>query len=210
MVPLRSGGYRPNAVERKVNDVNIATYNINTTGSVTLLANPAVGANFNDRIGRKITLRSLFLRGKLYIQNSAGTPPANQFSPSQLARCIIVYDCQPNGVALTLAELLVTADSTAQLNLDNRDRFKILWDKVWTLGPLQTDASSFIQAVDRANYPIKKYKKLNLDMIFNGGSTGTVADITTGALYMVWIGDLGVGTTDCVFRGTTRVRYSDH
>ena len=80
MVPLRTGGYRPNNVERKVNDIDTTQYQVNNTGSITLLANPAVGAGFNNRIGRKITLKSLFIRGWVSIQNAVAIQ-SSQVSP---------------------------------------------------------------------------------------------------------------------------------
>lgn len=209
MVPLRSGGYRPNNVERKVNDTGFVQYNVNTTGNFTLLANPAVGANFNERIGRKITLKSVFIRGLLTFQNAIEWN-ANQVSAAQLARFMLVWDTQPNGAIPAITDVLNTNEAASQLNLNNRDRFRILSDREWALGPFQTGAGTSMVAGDKCSVPFKKYKKLNLEMIFNGNSTGTIADINSGALYMLWIGSLPTGTTDLVFRGTTRVRYSDN
>nr|QXP07689.1 MAG: putative capsid protein [Arizlama virus] len=214
MVPLRTGGYRPNNVERKVNDLTVATYNVNSTGSVTLLALPTVGADFNNRIGRKITLKSVYIRGFGGTEwaLTSGAPGLTLSAPSQLHRMMIVFDLQPNGAAPAVTDILVTSSPSSQLNLNNRDRFKIICDKTWTVGPVtQSAALPAVHSGDPQQYVIKKYKKLNLEMIFNAGGAGTIADVNSGALYMVWVGSATSGTnTDGVATLSTRVRYSDN
>lgn len=205
MVPLRSYGYRPNRVERKVNDVAEATYQVNTTGSFTLLANPAVGADFNNRIGRKVLLKSAYIRGYVRTEESSGLGVVT--TGSQIARMIIFADLQPNGATPLVADLLTQATPTSHLNLNNRDRFKIYCDKEYAFDPAVLGAS-FVGLTNQIRL-VKKYKKINLEMIFST-STGAIADVTSGALYMFWIGSQASGTnTDINAVVSTRVRYSD-
>jgi len=200
----------PSAIEKKVNDLVTATYQVNTSGSFTLLANPTLGSDFNNRIGRKVLLKSLYVRGRI------GTEPAlsgvEAIVPAQQARMILFVDLQPNGAAPAVTDLLVEALPTSQLNLNNRDRFMILCDKQYCFDPyylVTSTATQTLASCNRQIYNIKKYKKLNQEMIFNGTNGGTIADITSGALYMFWIGNKAASATDANAVLSTRVRYVD-
>lgn len=209
MVPLRTGGYTPNRTERKVNDLNTATYQINTTGSITLLANPTLGSDFNNRIGRKIICKSVYIKG--YLGTQHGLQGNNVSAQPMQCRFILFCDLQPNGAVPAITDLLVEALPSSQLNLNNRDRFKIYKDKEWVFDPYvnittatQAQASTVRQV---ANF--KVYKKINLEVIYNATNGGTIADITSGALYMAWIGSTVSGNADGNAILSTRVRYID-
>lgn len=211
MAPSATRGYRPNTVERKVNDIPLTTFGINTTGSITPLCIPQLGSDMNNRIGRKIVMKSVYIRG--YVAQERAVAGVTGTSLPVLARMIILIDFQPNGAIPSITDILTQADPASQLNLNNRDRFKILVDKNWVLDPYflsNTSTSSFASACNQIKF-CKKYKKLNQEMIFNGASTGAVSDVNSGLLYMVWIGNnvLGVNS-DANFIGTTRVRYVDN
>lgn len=212
-VPLGSRGYRFNRVEKKVNDIAVANYNVNTTGTVTLLANPALGSDMNNRIGRKIQLRSVYIKGSIQVQQSqTGIVSAATTVGTQLCRMIILADLQPNGAAPAITDILNTASPASHLNLNFRDRFKIYCDKTWALGPFyfNTTATQSIGMVGSPQMiPIKKFKKINLESIYNATNGGTIADISTGALYMVWIGSTASGADDAIATLGTRVRYDD-
>lgn len=211
MVPLRTGGYHNNPVERKVNDIPVATYQVNTTGSITLLANPQLGSDFNNRIGRKIMLKSVYIRGYVVSEASANGP-AVAFNNAQQCRFILFCDMQPNGAAPAVTDLLNTANPASHLNLNNRDRFKIYSDKEFVLDPyfLVTTATQASAAMTNQVKTFKKFKKLNLEVIYNSTNGGTIADINSGALYMLWIGSQAAGTnTDANAVLSTRVRYLD-
>lgn len=209
--PMSTRGWRPFTTtnqELKVQDTAPATYQINTTGSITLLAIPITGADYNARIGRKIKLKSIYIRG-FGFQESVSTTIIS--TPNQ-CRFMLVYDLQPNGAAPSITDILNTADSTAQLNLNNRDRFRIISDRIFMLDALSynnTATQSAALGSGRSSFNLRHYQRLNLEMIFNGVNGGTVADIASGALYMVWIGSRNSGTIDGNFYGSARVRYSD-
>jgi hypothetical protein len=204
--PLQTFGYKPNTVEYKVADVNSPGIPINTTGFFTLLCNPTQGADFNNRIGRKIVLKSLYVRGQCGIEPALQQPTNLTAAPQQLVRMVIFIDYQPNGAVPTVADLLTQPSAVSQLNLNNRDRFKVITDKQWVIGPYFTSNTGALTA--NTGYAIKKFKTLNLEMIFNG-TLGTVADINSGALYMFWIGTIASGDSDSVAQISTRVRFAD-
>lgn len=209
MVPLRTGGYFPNRTEKKVNDVLTATYPVSTTGSFTLLANPSLGTDMNNRVGRKIVLKSFYIRGKIGTQQSVSL--AATTSISQLMRMIIFADLQPNGAAPAVTDLLVEAKPASHLNLNNRDRFVVYCDKQWINDPYVsvTTATQSQFGASRQAFTIKKYKKINLEVIFNATNGGTIADINSGALFMFFIGEQAAGSTDGDAVVATRVRYAD-
>jgi len=189
--------------ELKVADIASAAYVADTTGSVTLLAVPILGSDMTNRIGRKIRLKSVYLRGTLQRESYAvGDHPATN------CRLILVHDKQPNGAAPAITDILTASTSVAHLNLNNRDRFAILKDKIWSLDPfyLNQTANNQYSGMGRTVAPIKIFKKLDLEVIFNATNGGTIADINSGALLLVTIGSTADGGS---FTLSTRVRYVD-
>jgi len=215
MVPLASRGYRFNRRELKEQTTGATSYQVNTTGSFTLLACPVPGTDMDDRIGRKVLLKSFYIRGYVATEwaDTSCAVDANLSVQAQQCRMIVFFDLQPNGSAPAVTDLLTGASSVAMLNLNNRDRFKVLVDKQFVLGPVGIDVdANTVNAVAVAPQivGIKKYKDINQEMIFNAGSAGNIADVNSGALYMFWIGDQTAGTsTDARATLTTRVRFAD-
>lgn len=206
MAPPATRGYRPNTVEKKVQDLDTATYQVNTTGLFTLLSLPQLGSDFNQRIGRKVMHKSFYIKGRIQAENATGSPIS--VAPSQQCRMVIFCDQQPNGAAPAVTDLLVSATPASQLNLNNRDRFKIYCDKEYVFDP--SIVSAAVSTFNHTISLVKKYKRINLETIFST-STGSIADITSGALYMFWIGSSPAGSgTDANFIGSTRVRYTDN
>lgn len=211
MAPLASRGYRLNNVERKVADIAVTLYGVNTTGSFTLMAKPQLGSDMTDRIGRKIQLKSFYIRG--FVATEAALNAVVGVNPTMQARMIIFVDLQPNGAVPVVTDLLNTASPASHLNLSNRDRFKIYCDKTFVFDPYlySTTATQAYASASNQIFQIKKFKKINLEMVFNGTNGGTIADITSGALYMFWIGSVVSGAnTDMNASVGTRVRYSDN
>jgi len=211
MVPLASRGYRLNDTELKVYDISTATYAINTTGTIGNIFRPVNGSDFNNRIGRKTCLKTLQIRG--YIQNEVvSNITAATSTNGQLLRLIVLWDTQPNGAVPALTDVLTTAHPQAPLNLNNRDRFKVLRDKVWAMGPMLISAAA-TQSVAAWDTPqviaIKEFIKLpNLETIYNA-STGNVSDLSSGSLCFLWVGSEPNGSNHAEFVGTYRCRFQD-
>lgn len=202
------------STEKKFFDIASGTINISTTASINLLCIPQLGTDFTNRIGRKILIKSVYIRG--YVSTEAANSGfANSLSVgTQLVRMIILADMQPNGAAPAATDILNTADSASQLNANNRDRFKIIKDKTWCLGGTRTSiTANEVQAVaiSPQQFNLKWYKRLNMETIFNAGNAGTIADINSGALYLVFIGNRAAGTNgDSNAFISTRVRFLDN
>ena len=122
--------YVPNK-ERKYSDRAVSGYQVSDAGQFSLLHVPTLGSDFTNRIGRKTNPKSLYIRGKLEITKTASVATATV--GSTLNRLIILLDNQPNGAAPAVTDLLSSASPSSQLNPNNRDRFRIIKDKVYAL-----------------------------------------------------------------------------
>lgn len=212
----RQGAFRGTIVpgkkneELKVFDVAATTVQVNTTGAFTLLAIPVLGSDFNNRIGRKVVLKSVYVRGFVCTEAANGVTTTD--NGVQMARMILFEDKQPNGAVPVTADLLVGATPVSHLNMNNRDRFRVLADKQFVFDPYHvsnTATQSFASSCNQIK-GVKKFKKINIETIFNATNGGSIADINSGALYMFWIGSIAAGTnTDANAVVTTRVRYVD-
>jgi len=171
---------------------------------------PDLGSDFNDRIGRKTVLKSFYIRGRCQV-GAAANPGADNTSASQLCRLIVFVDNQPNGAAPAVTDLLKEALPSSQLNANNRDRFRIIKDKEYCFDPFfnVSTATQSRYGQGRTTAPIKLYKKINVETIFNGTNGGSIGDINTGALYMFWIGNNAVGATDSEAIVSVRCRFDD-
>lgn len=186
--------------EFKSIDENVAGINIDTTGALTLLNGCARGSDIDEREGREIMMKSIQMRGLINCNANAVN--------DQWARILIVYDRQTNGTVPTPADILNPASIPGMRNLENRKRFKILMDKTYTLNTNYTGAATVYDATNNHHF-IEYYRKLEHPVTFNSGSAGTVADISTGSLYMLTLGSVVAGTAACAISMCSRVRFQD-
>ena len=172
---LRTGGWRGvpgRRGELKYVDVPIQS-SFTDTGTVLLLNGIAPGTGASQRIGKKVLMKTIQFRCGIG-SNTAGT---NVFRG--IVRMLWVYDKQANATAPTVAQILESTTGSSFMNMDNRDRFLVLADREFAI-----DQSGGNQSVT-----FKLYKKVNLPVIFNAGTAGTVADITTGSVYLLLINE---------------------
>lgn len=173
------------------------------------------GSGFYNRIGRLVKLKSLHLHG--YFARTAGAVDG-----TPLVRVMVIYDGQPNGALPVISTLLQNVDqignagttefALADLNLDWRQRFKVLadWRVVLPGGPATTYESF---ALDSSQHKgvlnIERFIKLKgLTTQFKADNNPcSIADIASGALYIMTIGtDTGAGWS---FRASWRLRFDD-
>ena len=204
----------------------IDVINCASVGTVQPIFIPKLGADYNQRIGRKVNVRSIYLKWRAfprYIANPQGAVYiANSQWPETAARILLVKDTNPNGVLPTITDILqvdttsALVDPLSFINMNNRDRFTILMDKMHQFGSLSTayggaGQPAVIQnALGSTTWTGKKYKKCNHEVVFNGTSTGAIADIASGALYLVFIGSESVGSNRYSnVEINWRIRYDD-
>lgn len=217
--PVRSGGFKGYLGRRSQGEKNYLDTVLTESGTTNfvLLNYPVPGTGPNQRVGRKICIKSVQIRLTIsVIVTVTGVAPA--VTPAAAMRILLVWDKQVNGAASVpaVSDLFATAGTTnALLNMDNRDRFAILMDKVVsqanttsTLGfPSQTTGMIASKNV------FKKYKKLNHETVFNAGTAGDQSDIVSGGLYLVLCSDAQGSSTNSLevvnFTGNARIRYED-
>lgn len=208
---IRSGGWANTArsltTEKKVIDQNIANYNFVNTGVFELLNGCIPGSQNYNRIGRKISLRSLQIRGEIHA-NTVST-----VAQDTSVRMVIVYDRQSNGAAPSLSNVIQSQDITGansstvfdMINLDNRDRFKIIRDMFFSMS-FQNGVATQAVTGQPTLQCISEYIKLNnAETIYNAGTAGTIGDIQTGALYILFLSS----ASGYEFTGSFRVRFED-
>lgn len=161
---------------------------------IVLLNGVAAGTANNQRIGRKVLIKSLELRIQ-FRQSSATT---------QAVRMAIVYDKQSNQAAPSIGDIFNVAatnlDPYAAKNLDNVERFIILKDELIGFGgsALLNDPSTWTQ---------KMFLPLTLPVRFDSAN-GAIADITTGSLWLVFFDSNTVGaSTACSYY--SRIKFTD-
>lgn len=200
--PLRTGGFygtynRRGRAELKVCDVSGSNVTSLAAGALTLLNGISQGTDYTNRIGRKIMMKSLLFRFSIFPNTAASSPQGN------IVRVLLVCDLQANAAAAIPADVLQTVDYQSPLNLNNRDRFKIFWDKF-----LMLEANYYPAFILTAGSPSAHmrqiYKKMNIEVI-NVGTGATIGSIQTGALYVLVISKVD-GT---VYDFNSRVRFLD-
>jgi len=166
----------------KFQDVNVAAYAMNTTGTIALLpATVQIGSTINDFTGNRFVFSGLQARGNVKV----GTT-----TTIAAGALLIVYDKSPRAALPTITEILDTADSQSFQKISNRDRFEILYRKDFSL-------SGTTAAVTSDSMEI-----VNMNMSFNRvasmltGNQYSVGTIVTGALYVVTVGDTVAGNAD--------------
>lgn len=186
-------------VERKVIETASAFYTLDTTMDIVLVNGVATGTDFTQRIGRKINNVSVQLRG--FFQPTLAAVSNTQ---TEQVRCLLIEDSQTNGAAPAAADIFQDpANTNSFMNLNNRERFRVIYDKVLTLAPYNTA----IATQNTNNVPsLNVYKKVSVPTVYEG-TAGTVGSIASGAIFFCTIGSNTV--SNWVLNATLRVRFTD-
>ncbi len=178
-------------VEFKQIETPIQTQAVSTTATIIQLTNILQGNSNLTRDGDQIKLTALLFK-YFYVINSSATSTA--------LRVMIVQDKQTNNAIYTIGSLL--EDSTADdaivspLNLNNKYRFRVLYDKVHIVN---------ISGSQKGYRKI--FKKLDLKIRY-GANAGTIADVRSDSLSIVLISDEATNTI--VLNGHCRLRFVDN
>lgn len=179
-------------------DVALASYALDTTGSVTLLNPIAQGASVNQRVGKKVVLRGLQCRGNLQNNNNA------TFNDVAF---LIVYDKRPTGALPTVTDILVSASANAMNNDANAGRFKIVKRED---GVLTGNFTAAQNVTTGSSIPSDWYLSLKeMPTVYKAAATGAIGDIEEGALYLVTVGSNAAGVTAATASMAFRLRFKD-
>lgn len=176
------------------------------------------GTGIAQRDGNKISMKSLRLR--LAMIFAKAVVQANTTN----VRVLVLYDRQPNGaypaINTILGESLQsntigTGTMYSNLNPNFFERFRVLMDKQITLQPFDSTAvtgTSCTGTTDPSSFKIDEFLPLkDLETLYNGTANPlTIAQITTGALYIATFGDAAAANQPWAITGTARLRFHDN
>lgn len=191
----------PDEDETKLVNLGIATYAVNTTGSVTLIATIPQGTGIFTRVGKHADYRQLEIRGVL--KNATVGGPTDPFTRASI---LLIYDKFPTGTLPTMTTVLQTATSYSPTASSSEVRFIVIrrFDMV-TIGPVNaaTPGSNSCKIIDET-IDLKC-----IPVVFKDLGTGAIDDISMGALYCVVIGNTAAAATTAEVTLQFRTRYSE-
>jgi len=161
----------------------------NTNGKGYLLNGIQAGSGPFNRIGRKVTMKSL--RIHMHFTSYRGT--VGGVLPGNAARLVVVYDRQPSGGPIPTFDTIFAQTSQAgattttmfdNLRLDNTERFRVLRDHRVT-----TTHNGYPSADDFGGYDHflwDEFIPLNgMETVYQSNTApATITDISTGAIYL--------------------------
>ncbi len=203
----RTGGYYGRFTrggERKFHDVTIDDAALDTGGTIQAsLLTIAEGNGEEQRIGRKITLKSVQWKVQLTLATTASAG-----NTADTYRLIMYQDKQTNGAAAAVLDILETAVFNSFYNLANEKRFRILCDKT---GTINSTAGSGRGTTDTLSYAeksmnLKFYKSLDMPIEYdNSATTGVITSIRSSGVGLLFISASGfIGLVSKL-----RFRYTD-
>jgi len=213
---------RRNASELKGVDINLALNPVlnstGTNGSSFLLNGIAPGTGSFNRVGRKVSLKTLRLKGAYNFQM---TPSSLGAVLGNSCRMVIVYDRQPNSGTIPTWDTIFgvtdqagteTSTIDAPLKYDNMDRFRVIKDVTRDVATIPANVVT-TGVVDQYVHFDEFMSLKGLETTYSGQSaTCTIADISTGALYVYFRSSTNSGGTTLVQVDTdsiARLRYQD-
>ncbi len=159
------------------------------------------GDSESERIGRKITIKSIHVKGTVKLEDAATSATA-----TDCVTCMLIQDKQTNGAAMTAAQFLEVDDFESFRNLANSGRFRVLYTHTFvmkcggggpTAGTIWGGDVKFININKKCNIPIEYDNSL---------TTGVVSTVRSNNVYWCTMSENNV----CILEATVRVRYSDH
>lgn len=178
--------------KKNIDVVSTTTITFNqTTANLVLLNATNQGVGASQRIGRRFIMKSIFIRWN-------GTMAATTTGSSSL-RCLIVYDKESRGAALTAVSVLTADVIYALMNLDSSRRYTVLLDEVIpTLG-----------AQGPQSFNVNRYRKLNHQVETTDTNNGSIVDIQTGSVYALFYQDGGLLVASPNNGFASRIRFVD-
>jgi len=183
-------------METKYHDVDVTDPATITpvTGEVHDLANIPVGSTNITRIGNQITLTKLQIRCHL---RTGISQPRGEY-----VRVMVVQQKNQNNTELTLAQILEPESKKViqQYLYDNRQEYKILYDRVHRLAPGTEESQKFLN--------INLYKNLGrMSLVGTGSAANGKNKIQVYFLSSQPVEATGAQLPDYVF--TSRLFYKD-
>lgn len=186
---------------------------VDPTTTLSLVA-VSQGDGPSNRDGKKIRLRSLYIKGTLFRPAYKGyTLPQEPMG----AYVAVVLDRQCNAAQLSPAQVFINPQATALgnisllRNLEYSDRYRILRDGVFLMGsgPLSNNAAADTFSSSGAIRHFEWYIPLNFDVQFNTTTptAATVASIVSNNIGVVAAATINAVNDTIALCYTSRLRY---
>lgn len=192
-------------------------------GTVGLINGVQTGSSSYNRVGRRIMMKGL----RVHVKFTPSTNVAALYTDSETElRYLIVYDRQPNGSAVAVADVLsqigqdgtVTTNSPVEHppNPNNRQRFLVLRDyRLIAPNTVGTTPNIRVGLTPQQPLLINDYVKLKklITHYKSDSNPCTIADIETGALLSVYCASNGVAGTPVYYwdvQNTLTLSYFDY
>lgn len=186
------------ATDNKYIDLDDTAITFNSTGSLQLIYTIPQGTSVTTRVGKKIQVKSLQIRGYA----NTGTTQTQ----ATTGWMYVIYDKQPTGSLPVITDIFEQISQTALLNDNNSDRFLVLFKKQFVFSGQVDDPALH---TDQTIHPIDFYMKLHHKVVYKALGTGAIADFNYGAMYLVTFGDLASGTASPTGEVSLRTRFFD-
>lgn len=188
--------------ETKYFDTNINETGITATGTIIPSLNlVAAGTADNQRIGRELKIKGVYIRGQFEFNASTTV------TSSLKMRMIIYLDKQCNGAAATLGDILhtsvITAPVNAFRNLDNAKRFKILKDKRLQINRTAHDGTNFAEYAVNFNFAWTPKKPLSVEF---SGTNGQITEIRSNNIGILLVSNTASALAE--FNGGARIHFN--
>lgn len=160
---------------------------------ITEVNNMRQGATVAERIGNKVVVKSIHLKGTINLDAAC---------TRACVRIMLVYDRQPNGAFPAVGDLTMdqpggTVGPLSSLNIANKGRFSIIRDQWITL-----------DLVQKNQYQLNLYCKGRWETEFQT-NTFTIGDIRMGSILLAAGAQFNAGGFVTLTNSMVRVRYFD-
>ncbi len=177
---------------------------ISNTSSLVLIGQATTE---KTRIGRKAVIRSIGWRARCtLIANASATT-----SLASTVRMMLVLDKQANGAAPAVtgdSGVLSSANYQSFNNLVNKGRYKVLFDKVYTLNAQAAAGDGATNDTAPVNRNWTFFKKCNIPIEYSGvANPSVIAEVRTNNIFGIII--TAGNTSDTTLDSKLRFRFSD-
>lgn len=163
---------------------DFGTSNATNNDDCILLNGLAQGDDNTQRIGRQVRNHKLNIR--LHIIAPTGATAQTPYR----CRTMVVIDRQPNSAQLTVTDLVMAPADTQFRNLNFRERFKCLYDKVHIINPAVMTTNAAVTTMQgTAKFLQLNFKLKGMVTTYSGTGTGA-GTISKNAIYLLTMGDL--------------------
>lgn len=202
---LRSAGPglvygRSQSLESGYVDVAVASRAMSSTTATCVLLNTiAQGSSDQQRVGKRVALKSLQIRGT--VEGNSGCLAAH-------GALLIIYDKRPTGTLPGVTDILESMSSDAFMEASNSSRFEVVRRLDFDVQGKPTAGAS---TSDDAYHVVNEYVNLrSRPTVYKEAGTGAIADHAEGSLIAVFVGNTSHATDlDVLSNIGFRLRFID-